>query len=84
MAIESRLLEQRNGVSFLECLEASMRSEMVGEWQRLTGKTLIATSPLDRMIDEATGYDQAVMGEFADFVYEYVFKTFPLQTEARA
>ena len=71
-----RLLEQRNGISFLECLQASMQSDLVPEWERLSGKHLIAKSPIDRMIDEATGYDQAIMREFADFVYECVFMTF--------
>jgi hypothetical protein len=72
---DTRLLEQRNGVSFIDCLQASIQSELVTEWERLTGKKLVAQTPLDRMIDEATGYDQAVMGEFVDFVYEFVFLT---------
>ena len=74
----SRLLEQRGGVTFVDCLEACTHtSELVTEWQRLSGKRLIAASPLDRMIDQATGYDLSVMGEFANFVYDYVFKTLP-------
>ena len=73
--IEQRLLELRNGVSFVECLEAAVNSELVTEWQRLSGKQLIANSAIGRMIDEATGYDLAVMSEFADFVYTYVFST---------
>ncbi len=73
--IDQRLLELRNGVSFVECLEACINSELVTEWQRLSGKQLIASSAIGRMIDEATGYDMAVMGEFADFVYTYVFQT---------
>ena len=73
--IEQRLLELRNGVSFVECLEAAVNSELVIEWQRLNGKRLIASSAINRMVDEATGYDMAVMREFADFVYTYVFQT---------
>lgn len=71
-----RLLEQRNGVTFAECLETALHSELLTEWQRLSNKKLIASSPLDRMIDQATGYDQAVMQEFADFVYEYAWQSF--------
>lgn len=74
--IDARFLELRNGVSFVECLETCVNSEIVTEWQRLSGKQLVASSAIDRMIDEATGYDLAVMGEFADFVYTYVFQTF--------
>lgn len=75
--MESRLLEIRNGVPFLECLEHCLYTrEFRTEWERLSGKTLLAKTPLDRMIDEATGYDQAVMKEFADFVYECVFLLF--------
>jgi hypothetical protein len=76
MSTDLRLLEQRNGVSFMACLAEAIHSELVTEWQRLSGKKLIATRSLDRRIDEATGYDMAVMHEFADFVYEYVFKLF--------
>lgn len=75
--MSQRLLEQRNGVTFVECLETCINtSELVNEWQRLSGKTLLPASPIARMIDEATGYDMAVMGEFADFVYTHVFSTF--------
>jgi hypothetical protein len=75
--VDSRLLEVRNGVSFLECLETcTHNSEFVAQWERLNGKKLVATSPIDRMIDEATGHDVAMIGEFADFVYDYVFRIF--------
>ena len=74
---DARLLEKRNGVSFLECLEASIHSDLLQEWERLSGKKLVATSPIDRMIDEATGYDMHVMQEFADFCYTYVYSTYP-------
>ena len=77
MAGDIRLLEQRHGITFLECLEACLyTSEFVKEWERLWKKKLIPSTPLDRMIDSATGYDMAVMGEFADFVYECVFHIF--------
>lgn len=70
----TRLLEQRNGVSFLECLEMCIQQrDLVAQWERLSSKKLVASSPIDKMIDEATGYDQAVMGEFADFVYDCIF-----------
>jgi hypothetical protein len=72
----TRLLEQRNGISFLDCLQFCLHtSEFVKEWERLSGKKLLPASPINRLIDEATGYDMAIMGEFADFVYASVFCT---------
>ena len=74
---DTRPLEHHNGITFLQCLEMCLQQrELVSEWQRLSGKKLIASSPLDRAIDEATGYDVAVMGEFVDFVYDFVWQTF--------
>lgn len=73
----ARLLEERNGVTFLDCLDTCIHErEFIAQWERLSGKKLLPTSPLDRMIDEATGYNMVVMGEFADFVYEFVFSVF--------
>lgn len=75
--VDTRLLEQRNDITFVECLELCIQqADLIAQWERLSHKKLVASSPLDRMIDEATGYDQTVMGEFVDFVYEYVWVTF--------
>lgn len=71
----SRLLEVRNGVTFLDCLIEATQTPIVTEWERLSGKKLVSLSPLDRMIDDATGYGNAVLGEYVDFVYEFVFLT---------
>lgn len=71
--MDMRLFEVRNGLSFLECLNAAIQTDIVKEWERLSGKKLIASSPIDRMIDEATGYQEEVLKEFIDFVYDYVF-----------
>jgi hypothetical protein len=76
LKMDSRLLEQRDGIPFIECLNMCLyNQEFVAQWERLSGKKLLAKSPIDRMIDEATGYDMAVMREFADFVYDVVFLT---------
>lgn len=74
---DARLLEIRNGVSFLQCLETCLREhEFVAQWERLSGNQLLSRNGLDRMIDEATGHDVAMMGEFANFVYDHVFRIF--------
>lgn len=73
---ESRLPEERCSITFADCLIiAANMPEFVQQWERLTGLRLLPASPLDRLIDEATGYDLAVMAEFADFVYRCVFCT---------
>lgn len=74
---DPRLLEVRNGLTFAECLIISASEpELVQQWERLTGNTLISSNPLNRMIDEATGYNLHVMGKFADFVYDCIFLKF--------
>ena len=72
----SRLLEVRNGVTFLDCLIATTESDFVKEWERLNKKKLVATSPIEKMIDTATGYDKVVLQEYIDAVYNTVFLTF--------
>jgi hypothetical protein len=75
---DTRLLEERGGVRFGDCLRASTQSKLlVQQWERLSGKKLVAGNPLHRMIDEATGYNAVPMRAFADFVYRYVFSTLP-------
>jgi len=69
MPTDIRLMQERNGVTFIDCLEAAVRSDLVKEWERLSGKKLVARSPLDKMIDEATGYSN---GEYRDFITEQV------------
>lgn len=76
MSADTRLLEVRNGITFLQCLEQCIHTDLVTQWERLSGKKLVARNPLDRAIDEATGYDMAVMQEFADFCYNFVFLMF--------
>jgi len=78
--IDTRLLQERGGITFIDCLHAClMNSEFVQQWERLWGKKLVPASTLDRMIDQATGYDLAVMREFADAVYQFVFCTLPVE-----
>lgn len=71
----SRLLEIRQGVTFLDCLIVATNSDFPKEWERLTGKKLVALSPIDRMIDEATGYNKVLIQEYVDAVYNTVFLT---------
>ena len=78
MPADTRLLEVKNGVTFLQCLEASLHSDLLKEWERLTGNKLIASNPLDRMIDDATGYSLHTMAAFADFVYQFVWSNWTI------
>lgn len=71
---DPRLLEVRNGITFVQCLEHCLHDrDFRTQWERLSGKTLLARNPFDRLIDKATGYDLAVMQAFADDVYRTVF-----------
>ena len=71
-------------VGFL--LWASAETDFPREWQERTGKRLPTgpRSPLDAMIDKATGYDKAkdpVVGEFIQAVYEELWAGEPEEDE---
>ena len=64
--------------------------EMVKEWNRLTGNNLSVKldkrSPIERMVDEATGYQKHLdaeqvkyLREFAQFVWETIYIPFVAQ-----
>lgn len=75
--MDNRLLEMRNGLSFLECLEfCLLQPQFVADWERLSGQKLLSKNWLHQRIDEATGYDQEMIKLFADFVYKTVFLLF--------
>lgn len=73
---DTRLLEERKGVVFVDCLVMCVHSDLRAEWERLNGKKLVPANPIDRLVDQATGYDLDTMREFADFVYTYIFSLF--------
>lgn len=68
--------------SFTECLAQAARTpELVKEFDRLTGHHLSEVgrrSPINAMVDEATGRDDAALKEFASFVMVYIWM--PLQS----
>ena len=68
-------------MTYAECLHrAAGNAALVAEFDRLTGSELgHARSPIDRMIDEATGREWAL--QFAAFVFEAVW--LPLAAPAR-
>lgn len=72
-------------MTFAECvLECGKNAELVEQFDRLTGSSLSklgARAPLDRMVDEATGYDKAQATKFAAFVYEVVWIRLPPEAE---
>ena len=79
--------DNRRGVSFYECLMAcARRPELVSEFNRLTGRHVgekLARSPLEAMIDEATGYEQCLAAQcdddlraFIEFCHDVVWLTF--------
>jgi len=52
------------------CLE---NQEFMKEYERLLGQKLVAGSPIEKMIDEATGYDKKLTNDFFNFIREYIW-----------
>lgn len=75
-----------DGLSFVTCvLEAAGTPELVKQFDRLYGYNVSRRgSPLDLAIDEATGFAEAGMIEFLNFVWEYVFLRVPLDEKRAA
>lgn len=61
--------------AFLRCLRAaSGNSELVGNFDRLTGSNLLLRgNELELAIDQASGRLDADMGRFADFVRDTIY-----------
>jgi hypothetical protein len=68
-------------VAFQKCLyEAASISEFVANYDRLTGGSLgrvLKASPLDKMIDKATGFQDEQMRKFCEFVHRCLYLTLP-------
>lgn len=64
-------------MTFIECLEyCAGQSEFVKEFDRLYGTHLSQIgrrSPLDAMIDEATGRDKESLDKLSAFVFRFVW-----------
>lgn len=64
-------------MTFEECLKKCAETdELVKEFDRLNNthlSTLSQRTPLDRMIDEATGRDREAVQKFAGFVTEFIW-----------
>ena len=80
--VAERLLDYRSdlGLSFIDCLrETANTPELLQEFCRLSGlANPLTASGINKMIDEATGYDRMVIDKFVDFVWECVWKTIPV------
>ena len=61
-------------------MSCAREPEFVGNWARLRGIVLPA-SPMDQMIDEATGNDSAIARQFIADVFDIVIGRCP-QSEA--
>jgi hypothetical protein len=54
----------------MECLG---NEEFMKEYRRLTGSKLwLHTSPIEKSIDESTGYDKAMYKDFCQFVFDII------------
>jgi len=68
-----------NDPAFLRCLhEAAATPELVREFDRLSGTNLARRgTPLDLMIDDATGRTDDALGQFVTFVREAIYERLP-------
>lgn len=64
-------------MTFHECvLECAANRELVAEYDRLTGSRLGQLpnrSPIEQMVDEASGRNNTEAAKFAVFVHEFVW-----------
>lgn len=78
-------------MNFHDCLmECAKTPDLVEQFNRLTGRQLgekLLRSPIDEMIDKATGYQEVLAAQqdddlraFVEFCYEYVWARLPPQT----
>lgn len=86
-------MSEKQKVTFMDCVfTAAAIPELVDNFNRLTGCTLgcsIPKTPLEAIIDRATGYDNKLSDEekanivaFIDFVYEFVWCRLPEEVRA--
>lgn len=47
--------------------------ELIKEYERLLDKKFVPSSPIEKMIDEATGYDKKLAHDFFNFVRDYIW-----------
>ena len=68
-------------MTFWECVSVcASQPSLVAEFDRLSGhhlSTIAGRSPLDMMIDEATGRDRAAIEQFLEFVWDCVWIRLP-------
>lgn len=72
------LLAERNGVSFISCLETCCQNlDFVSAYDQLKGTSFSKKlHPIEQMIDEAVGKKDEDFREFVDFVWDDVFMRF--------
>ena len=67
--------------AFAKCLiEAGATSELVEQFDRLTGCKVGRIgngSPIERMVDKATGFQDDQMRQFAEFVHDCIYLRLP-------
>ena len=61
-------------MTFEECLAGCVSHKaFVDEWCKLRGVRLLGLSPIEQMIDKATGHDGGIAKMFIDDVYDIVW-----------
>lgn len=67
--------------AFMKCIVESCRTpELIEQFDRLTGCKLSALSqrtPIERMVDEVTGFRDDQMRQFVEFVHDSIYLRMP-------
>ena len=72
---------RRDGLSFLQCAEECLKTpELLAQIDRLYGTNLqLKGTPIELMIDKATGRQAADLQTFLRFVWNCIFIRVPIQ-----
>jgi hypothetical protein len=75
---------RRDGLTYARCLEEAIATpELISNFDRLYGYNLGRRgAPLELAIDDATGFTEAGIIEFMNFVWEFVFTRIPIDEKA--
>jgi hypothetical protein len=75
---------RRDGLSYMRCLEEAIGTpELIRSFDRLYGYNISRRgAPLELAIDDATGFTEAGIIEFMNFVWEFVFTRIPIDEKA--
>lgn len=71
--------ELRANCTFSTALSESARNkELIKQFERFAGMKMMATAPIDMMVDKATGFGDYRLKQFIYFVYDFIWSRLPI------